>query len=641
MSLADMLEIGFEIIPAPQEMLPALPTRQTDYALATTEERRVAMERLEFCRRALALKAELRCSLETACQAIETREGARFPSLLCKGKGGRSALTMYNCRHWMKLLGRRRDGSPDWDNSTALIDNYARGEKERQGDPIFWEFFFANYLTQACLSVSESYRRAAAKIRESNPFAVLPAEHQCRYQVERLEASIVVGAREGEEALKNGYLDYIRRDWSEVEPGMMLVVDNRQHDCAVRKWDTEKNCWVAKRPYMCAMIDARSWVVAGWTITTEAPDANIIANTLALAIYNLGMRCPRYYYSDNGADFRKRGFATDVEIDGHKTCILRELGIDDITSLPYNAKAKTVERFFRDVADQFDRAQASYLGNKPGARPDAAAYYWKNPEQLPSEQEFCQQVSDFFLDYYSRPKMGKIHGGRSPIEIWNSRPASAPQWTPERLAFAFLLPLNETRTVHRGPAITIDKVEYYSDDLRPYLDKTVMVKVDRLVPERVFAFEPDGRLICICGTRALIKAVALGDADARQSISESIARSRRQLKDVYAMIDELTGGRHLASPAELLAAPFDAIPIKVGQMSSVKGAAHTFKAYALQAPEDASKDANIDFKEDREEAKMEEFAEAIGEEKEEKSSAESLKAFQAMITAKKRNYEEE
>lgn len=649
MGLAELVEIDFALVPVKPE-LPALPARRSDYAVATTGERVLAMERLEFCRLALATQEELkregqRVGLETACEMVAIRHAERFPELLHRGKGGKSALTYHNARHWLDLLGRAKDGRPNWDNSAALCDNYARGQQERPGDPLFWETFFAIYLNRACLSIPEAFRKAAAKMRDHNPFAVIPAEHQARYQVELLDAPTLVMARQGAEALKNGYIDYIRRDWTDVEPGVMVVADNRQHDTCVKVWNEDKQRWEAKRPYLCAMIDARSWIVLGWSVTTDAPDADIIANTLALAIYNNGMRCPKYYYSDNGKDFTKRGFATDVEIDGHKTCILRELGISDVTSLPYNGKAKTVERFFRDCAEHFDKAQDCYLGNKPGARPDSAAFYYKNPELLPSREEFCQRLSAFFCDYYSRPKNGKIHGGKSPLELWDSRKIDAPVWTPERLRFAMLLPMAETRTVHRGPAVSVGRIEYYADDLRRHFDKPIMVKVDRLNPERVYAFEPDGRLICECKTRAAIKALAL-DAEGRKQIAEALARQRRQVKETITILNELTGGKYLASPSQILAAPMDAELVKVGEMRSVKGAAHEFKVYHLETPKEEAKaeKPKLDFKEDQVEAKMKEFEELAVDKPEDKTPApsqEQIAEFHAMKAKRKREEEED
>ena len=656
MGLAELVEINFSLVPAKAEAMALVPARRSDYAVATTEERRLAMERLEFCRLAMAVKGEFRVGLEKACEMVAIRHADRFPELLRRGKGGKSALSYNNARHWIDLLGKGKDGKPCWENSAALCDNYARGQKERPGDPLFWETFFSLYLNRACLSIPEAHLKAAAKIRELNAFAVIPAEHQARYQVELLDSPTIVMARFGEEALKNGYIDYIRRDWTDVEPGMMVIADTRTHDTAIKVWDEEKQAWTARRPNLCAMIDARSWVVLGWCVTAESPDADIIANTLALAIYNMGMRCPKYYYSDNGKDFTKAGFATDIEIDGRKTCILRELGISDVTSLPYNGKAKTVERFFRDCAEHFDKAQDCYLGNKPGARPDSAAFFWKHPEMLPTREEFCERLSAFFCDYYSRPKFGKIHGGKSPLELWNSRKIDAPVWTAEQLRFAMLLPMAESRTVHRGPAISVGRVEYYAPELYRLLDKKVMVKIDRLNPERVFAFESDGRLICECKTRQAIKALALDD-EGRKQIAEALARQRRQIKDTMTVLNELTGGKYLASPSQILAAPVDAEMVKAGEMRSVKGASHKFQVYKLVSPNEteSGKTANpateseipameLEFKEDRVEARMKEFERLAIDKPEDKTPApsqEQMAKFHAMMRQRKRNEEEE
>lgn len=549
--------------------------------------RNKARQKLDFVRMALTVRAEQRVGLEQACEMVAAARAEFFPNLLSGGKGGASQLTYHNCRNWIKLLGRNRRGEVNLDNLSGLVDNYQTGNDAKPGDPVFWEFFFARFLNPVKNFISESHRQAAALTREKNPFAVIPSEQQCRYQVRKLDPAVVILAREGEEACKNKCVDFIRRDWSDVKPGMMLVADHRQFDAAIQVPDEEKNAPRAVRPYICAMMDAASWSVVGWVITADAPNSAIIQDALWMAIVNNDMRPPPFILRDNGADFKAKGFGTPVEFDGNQFSILRSLGTQPITCQAYNAKPKPVERVFQDVATKFDKYFASYLGNKPGARPDAAQFYWDNPQYLPTVQQFSELWAGWLEIYHQTPKEGKIAGGKCPRELWEARSLESAPWSPEALKFAFLKPLPQLRTVGRGPCVQIDNKEYYGDALTTGLK--VMVKTDRNDSERVWAFDSAGRLICECRTRAMIKAIALGDETAREELSARMARSRRQLKNIRTQIFDLTKGKHLVDGIELALSVLPAAemtPVKLGEAASVKGASHKFKHYALPNPEE-------------------------------------------------------
>jgi hypothetical protein len=227
---------------------------------------------------------------------------------------------------------------------------------------------------------------------------------------------------------------------------------------------------------------------------------------------------------------------------------------------------------FKDVAQSFDKYFAAYLGNKPSARPDVAQYFYKEPEELPSLEQFCQAWTAWLEQYHATPKNGEIHGGLSPAAIWDGRKLDKPAWTLEMLKFATLMPEPSLRQVHRGPAISLDKKEYFSEKLWSYLDKKILIKADTEDPERVFAFEVDGRLICECRTRSKIKALAVMDGEeSREQIAAGMSRQRKQIINCYTYLKDLTRQEHLVSPAELLLAAPDAEVVKVGERSSVKG----------------------------------------------------------------------
>ena len=72
------------------------------------------------------------------------------------------------------------------------------------------------------------------------------------------------------------------------------------------------------------------------------------------------------------------------------------------------------------------------------------------------------------------------------------------------------------------------------------------------------------------------------------------------------MLDDLTGGRHLASPLELLLAPDGSEIVSGETIGKVKGAAHSYTHHAIPgviappelpvAPDDPRPDGEFDFR---------------------------------------------
>lgn len=69
-----------------------------------------------------------------------------------------------------------------------------------------------------------------------------------------------------------------------------------------------------------------------------------IASALRNSIMNL-QKYPKYLYQDNGKAFKSKYFNDSEEFNG----LFVSLGIIPIYALPYNAEAKTIERFFREM----------------------------------------------------------------------------------------------------------------------------------------------------------------------------------------------------------------------------------------------------------------------------------------------------
>ena len=610
------LEKRAETLPSPRELTP--------------EQIQKRDEKWLFCSMVITAKRETGKGMRECCIAIAAKESHLFPTLVKSGKGGKSQLTYNNCRHWLRLIGKKGKDY-DWSNRDVLIDNYNNGAQGLKGDPVFWKLFRALYLSRQNLSITESRRLAMRKSRENNSFAEIPSLDQVKYRVRQFDPTMVALARKGEEYVKNNHLSYINRDWSDVRVNEIWFSDHRVFDTWVKVFNKEKNKWEAVRPWLCGFTDAKSWYMVSWQITTDSPNNETIRNGLALGISKHGR--PSHLYVDNGKDFKKQGFSEPVKFGEHEHSILKCLGIDCITSLPYNGRAKTIERGFRNHAEAFDKMFAAYLGNKPADRPDTAHYFSKNPEQLPTLDEFSKAFAEFLEQLHGRINTGKIVGNRTPRDaFYNGKRIDRAPMNDIELYAAFLLPEAQLRQVRRGPAITVNNVMYYGDCLFPYYGQKLLIKTDRFDDSHIYVFKEDGRPIGECLTRKAVKALALTAKD-RKEISEGMKLQRGQMKRCYTMLNEATEGLHLLSPIEILALPENFDIVKLGSTRSVKGAAHTFSNYKvvdLDKKEIETDNNNFDFREDRKELESENFRQkaVLGDiENEVTTDAETLNEF--------------
>jgi hypothetical protein len=603
-----------ELLPVRTCELSVLPVaaprpRAASVDLVPCEVRTKAQEKLNYCQMVVELMRQTDKGLFEACEIIAIKYAEAFPQLLTGGKGGKSQLTYNNCRNWLGMLGKTPDGGYNFANAAVLCDNYKRGVQleSRKGDAQFWEYFHALYLNKNRLPATQAYKLAAAKTKKENAFAILPTRQQATYRIGQIDPATIMLARHGEEAFKNSYMDYIRRDWTDIAPGMVMISDSRDFDFFIKAWDEKENKWKAVRPKICGMIDAKSWKLTSWQITIEPINCDVITDALALHIVQNNGHIPIFLYVDNGKDFTASGFSTPVVFDKYEHSIFRELGIKMVNSLPYNGRAKTIERLFRDVMQQFDKLFCSYLGSRPGERPDTANFYAENPEKVPTLEQLCQLFAGWCHEFHDTPKRGEIHKGKSPNQVWETRVPQEVTPSNDRLFMAFLRPHRSLRTVHRGPAISLDNVEYYSDALWPLMDKPVMVKTDRNDADHAYAFHQDGTLICECRTRARIKALDFSPEN-REQISAAMKHQRHQIKQTYTAIEQMTGGYNVLSPIALMAAAPGAKLVKDGERTSVKGSSHKFQHWVTVGGEGVGIESenrrigeseSIDFKEER------------------------------------------
>ena len=80
----------------------------------------------------------------------------------------------------------------------------------------------------------------------------------------------------------------------------------------------------------------------------------ILASALRNSILNLGV-IPKVVYQDNGRAFKSKYFQhCDFDEDGFNG-VYANLNIHSVFAKPYNARAKVIERFFREFQEEFEK----------------------------------------------------------------------------------------------------------------------------------------------------------------------------------------------------------------------------------------------------------------------------------------------
>ena len=564
---------------------------------------KVGDNRLQFCYEVYNLNIS-GISINKAIRQVQ-ESGNRFELARTYNRtNAGEELTEQNYYSWIDKLDKDENGVPVWDRLKLAPNVTGRKSCGFKGPEEFEKILHGIYLNRNQFGVQVCYNEAVKLFRKNHPElsdVALPDVYHCRYWLKKTPEAVKIMGREGETAYTNKVAPYIRRDWSKVKVNQCWFADNRKFDIMVRKFNEDKNRWEAVRPWVCAFSDSKSWKIVGWSIGTDSIDSRVVINTFARAIHDYGE--PASVYFDNGGDFQKRGFSQPVQFDqnGPKFSILEKLGILLHTSNPYNGRAKTIERIFGNHSRRFDRRFACYLGNRPAVRPENAAMYSKgdNVMFLPSLQEFTEEFEKWLAEYQNTPSRSKIlNGGIVPANQPGLSPEQAfaqlpritrPKRSEEEYKRCFLLPLDELRKVMRGGAVVIDKQDYVSDALYEYLDRKVMVQIDLVNRDHVYAFTPEGKYIAECIRPGTVPALVESEED-KKLLADEMQRQRISLKTVKENVSALTGGQldkfstqqlNQATPEQFRKLESGSAKVGIaGEYHSVQGD-HAAKIYSL------------------------------------------------------------
>ncbi len=210
---------------------------------------------------------------------------------------------------------------------------------------------------------------------------------------------------------------YIPRDYEQLESNEVWISDGHTFNVFV-----EHNGRVI-RPTLVGWMDARSRKIVGWQILAGAENSDAILLAFKRGVEEYGL--PRSVYHDNGKSFdaqvlqgvtkqqrRRQGKGRPVLDLG----VFERLEIEVRHALPFNAKAKTIERFWGTICTRFSERIESYCGGDTSKKPHDLEARKRNALRL---SELCDVFGNWLdANYHNVPHRGQGMHGRTPNEVY-------------------------------------------------------------------------------------------------------------------------------------------------------------------------------------------------------------------------------
>ena len=328
-------------------------------------------------------------------------------------------------------------------------------------------------------------------------------------------------ARDGEKVLSDKVEPYIKRDASLLEVGDILVADGHKLAFQVINPFTGKPC----RATLVGFLDWKSTALVGYEIMLEE-NTQCIASALRNAMINLDM-IPKIVYQDNGRAFKAKYFTDDKGFSelGFQG-LYSKLGIETVFARPYNARAKVIERFFKEFQEGFEKLLPSYIGSSINNKP---AYMMRNEkfhkslhnEFIPTIDETIKMIDMWLSFKNSQPCPNALD--KTIAEVLDSRKRQ----NIDINSLDDLMLATEVKTIQRN-GIRFLNCDYFDERLYGFKSK-VLIKYNLFDLTKIKVFTPKGEYLCTAErvTETHPMAKLLGEVKDYEDYKQKIEKQRK------------------------------------------------------------------------------------------------------------------
>ena len=431
--------------------------------------------------------------------------------------------TLY--RRWKSIKQNDLDG---------LIDKRGKWKKGKSDiQPEAWDAFLYFYLQEAQHPMMKCYEYMKLLLREDHPDLVadLPSYTTFTRRVKSdIPEAVEVLGREGQKAFRDRCAPYIRRTYESMASNEWWIADNHTFDVITQGDNGQRH-----RLHLTAFFDARSGIFTGCYVTLNpSSQATLIALRKGILKYGI----PENIYVDNGSEFLTfdiggRGHRKRKPKDGQERFepppVFERLGIKMTNALVRNAKAKIIERRFRDVKDHLSRLFDTYTGGNVLEKPERLKGVLKNGE-IPLDSTFTEAVEEL-LDWYfnQQPYGGEVVAdrGKPRQQVYNENLYTKRVAGAEDLSLMLMRSARPQKVTRRGVHLNIagQRLDYWNDDmLMNLLGKQVYFRYDPDDLSEVRVYDLEDRYIM---TVPVDNTAVLTYGASREDVKEAMGKVRR------------------------------------------------------------------------------------------------------------------
>ena len=431
--------------------------------------------------------------------------------------------TLY--RRWKSIKQNDLDG---------LIDKRGKWKKGKSDiQPEAWDAFLYFYLQEAQHPMMKCYEYMKLLLREDHPDLVadLPSYTTFTRRVKSdIPEAVEVLGREGQKAFRDRCAPYIRRTYESMASNEWWIADNHTFDVITQGDNGQRH-----RLHLTAFFDARSGIFTGCYVTLNpSSQATLIALRKGILKYGI----PENIYVDNGSEFLTfdiggRGHRKRKPKDGQERFepppVFERLGIKMTNALVRNAKAKIIERRFRDVKDHLSRLFDTYTGGNVLEKPERLKGVLKNGE-IPLDSTFTEAVEEL-LDWYfnQQPYGGEVVAdrGKPRQQVYNENLYTKRVAGAEDLSLMLMRSARPQKVTRRGVHLDIagQRLDYWNDDmLMSLLGKQVYFRYDPDDLSEVRVYDLEDRYIM---TVPVDNTAVLTYGASREDVKEAMGKVRR------------------------------------------------------------------------------------------------------------------
>ena len=431
--------------------------------------------------------------------------------------------TLY--RRWKSIKQNDLDG---------LIDKRGKWKKGKSDiQPEAWDAFLYFYLQEAQHPMMKCYEYMKLLLREDHPDLVadIPSYTTFTRRVKSdIPEAVEVLGREGQKAFRDRCAPYIRRTYESMASNEWWIADNHTFDVITQGDNGQRH-----RLHLTAFFDARSGIFTGCHVT-ENPCSQATLIALRKGILKYGI--PENIYVDNGREFLTfdiggLGHRKKKPKDGQERFepppVFERLGIKMTNAIVRNAKAKIIERRFRDVKDHLSRLFDTYTGGNVLEKPERLKGVLKNGE-IPLDGTFTQAVEEL-LDWYfnQQPYGGEVVAdrGKPRQQVYNENLYTKRVAGAEDLYLMLMRSARPQKVTRRGVHLDIagQRLDYWNDDmLMNLLGKQVYFRYDPDDLSEVRVYDLEDRYIM---TVPVDNTAVLTYGASREDVKEAMGKVRR------------------------------------------------------------------------------------------------------------------